>query len=429
MPNVLIIVTDDQQAHQTLGVMPATRRWFVEEGTRFRTAFATTPQCCPSRATIFSGRYAHNHGVRRNRVPENLDQELTLQRYLDEAGYETALFGKFLTNWRIADEPAHFDRFAFPQSNSSYSDIDWNVNGQIEHIDAYSTDYIRKNALDFIRDAEGDDDRPWFMYLSTRAPHSPYTPEPKYANASVPRWRRSPATRERNLSDKPPFVVGFVRDSNYTPVRVNALRREQLRTLMSVDDLIAGVMEELRATDEDDHTLAILLSDNGYMWFEHRLAGPRYGKRLPYEGSVRIPLLMRWAGRVEGGAIDDRLASAADIAPTVLDAAGLSAAVEVPLDGRSLLSPVDRPRLLLEHWPDLRSDVPKWAALRSETYLYVEYYRPGGKPSFAEYYDLVSDPWQLRNLLGDDDRTNDPNVEVLSKRLKGARRCSGQTCP
>ena len=430
MPNVLVILTDDQRAAGTMAVMRTVRRIFGGGGTTFEQAFASTPQCCPSRATIFSGRYTHNHGVRRNREPEHLDQDLTMQRYLSDAGYRTALYGKFLNNWRIAEEPKHFDNFAFLQSHSAYSDINWNVDGKIELIPDYSTDFIRDSALEFLRSAERDDAKPWFLHLTPRAAHAPYTPEDRYLDAPAPPWDVTPAIEEEDLSDKPWYVKRFARRGLYDNDEADAIRVAQLRTLMSIDDMVEELFQELDRLGEDN-TLAVFMSDNGYHWNEHRLAGPRYGKRTPYEDSIRVPLLVRWPGHVDAGAVDDRITGTVDIAPTILDAAGLSDLVEHPMDGRSLLADSRRDRILIEHWEDLRSDISRWAALRTRRVTYVEYYSPGGRIRFRELYDLRADPWQLTNLLGDQDAGNDRPEVVgrLSRLLAQDRVCDGEACP
>lgn len=428
-PNVLVILTDDQRAQGTLEVMPVVRRIFGREGTTFEHAFASTPQCCPSRATIFSGRYTHNHGVRRNREPENLDQDLTMQRYLSDAGYHTALYGKFLNNWRIEDEPNHFDRFGFMQSHSQYSEINWNVDGKIDLVPDYSTDFVRDSAIEFLRSTEREDARPWFLYLTPRAAHAPYTPEERYLDAPTPAWELSPAIEEDDLSDKPWYVKRFARRSHYDNDEADAIRVAQLRTLMSVDDMVDELFQELDRLGEDD-TLAVFMSDNGYHWNEHRLAGPRYGKRTPYEDSISVPLLVRWPGHVEAGAVDDRITGTVDIAPTILDAAGLSDQVERPMDGRSLLAASRRDGILIEHWEDLRSDISRWAALRTRRLTYVEYYS-GDRIRFRELYDLRDDPWQLTNLLGAGDIPDDraDAVRRLSRSLARARACDGARCP
>jgi arylsulfatase A-like enzyme len=194
-PNVLIIVTDDQRGG--LNVMGETRRWFAEGGTRYPAAFATTPLCCPSRASILTGRYAHNHGVRRNgpASSDNLDQRTTLAYYLDQAGYRTGLFGKFLNGWDVTQAPPHFDEWALMLY--AYYGGQWNVNGTVQTIDDYSTTYIADKAEAFLRAGEQDPNQPWFLYVATTAPKPPYTPGPRYADHPVSQWAGNPRCSNR----------------------------------------------------------------------------------------------------------------------------------------------------------------------------------------------------------------------------------------
>ncbi|MDQ4125034.1 MAG: sulfatase, partial [Actinomycetota bacterium] len=143
--------------------------------------------------------------------------------------------------------------------------------------------------------------------------------------------------------------------------------------------------------------------------------------------SIQIPLMIRWRGHVEPGSVDDRLVANLDLAPTLLDAAGVAA--PRGLDGSSLFGDARRKRLLIEQWGDEETYVPTMASLRTDRYQYVEYYGRGGRVVARQYYDLEADPWQRRNLLGDGDPSNDPEVRALSDRLRGDRRCARESCP
>ena len=151
-PNVLIIVTDDQRASDTLSVMPETRRLFARNGTRYSNAFAATPLCCPSRATILTGRYAHNTRVRTNNQATKLDPATVFPRLLRAAGYRTGLVGKFMNSWPAASAPPHFDRYAvFPDGRSAYFDPRVNLNGLLHRAAGYSTTLVRRYSLRFLR--------------------------------------------------------------------------------------------------------------------------------------------------------------------------------------------------------------------------------------------------------------------------------------
>jgi arylsulfatase A-like enzyme len=418
-PNIVVIVTDDQRATGWEEVMPGTVRLFEDQGARYLNAFATTPHCCPSRGSIFTGRYAHNHRIRRDMADNPpFDQSTTVQRYLQRAGYRTAMFGKYLNNWDLSKRPPHFDEWAiFSRSTSAgYINGEWNINGNRRRVRTYSTTYLGELAENFVRRSAGE---PWALFISTGAPHKPYFAENKYRRADVPPWGDAPtATREGDLSDKPRFLRRF-RESRAEARRV---RRLQLRTLMSVDDLVAKLYGTLADLGEDANTLSFFLSDNGEMWGEHSLIG----KFLPYEAAVRIPLLVRWPERLRGGGAVRRWVATIDIAPTIYDAVGVDP--EDFLDGRSLLDRAwSRDALLLEFWRAYNR--PGWKSLLTPGFQYTEYYRENGSLKAAEYYDLDADPQRLTNLLGDDDDSNDPELGGVKQRLQRAVRCEGPACP
>ncbi|MDQ4024549.1 MAG: sulfatase, partial [Actinomycetota bacterium] len=419
-PNILLVITDDQRADGSMQALPAVRRLFGRRGRTFTNAFTTTPLCCPSRASIVTGRYAHNHGVHTNDDGMGLDHGATIQRYLDEAGYRTAVVGKYLNRWDHGFDPPHFDKWAV-WLRGIYRHSSFRFNGRIRRPEGYTTALMTGMAERFLRGFERrDDDDPWFLWLGPNAPHSPYAAEHRYKGAKTKGWDGSPATRDSDVSDEPPFI----QRSQSPAEQARRVRRKQLRTLYSVDDQVEEVFALLEELDEAEDTLAVFMSDNGFLWGEHGIVGKRYA----YTESIEIPLMIRWPGRIQPGSADDRLVANLDLAPTLLEAAG----VELPdeLDGMSLLGSATRRRLLVEQWADEETYVPTMASLRTDRYQYVEYYAPGGRGVIArQYYDLERDPWQRRNLLGDDDESNDPDLGALSRRLRADRRCSGAECP
>jgi arylsulfatase A-like enzyme len=416
-PNVLLIVTDDQRA-DTLDVMPATRKWFAKQGTTFPNAFATTPLCCPSRASIFTGQYPHNHGVLKNQDSHDLRTRSTLQYYFgEETDYRTALVGKYLNSWSVDEDPPHWDRWA--SYSGRYYGKPFNVNGRVTETNDYSTYHIAKRARGFLRSFERPDERPWFLYIAPVAPHAPFHISPKYRAAPVPSWKRNPAIDERGLGDKPKFTP-----RPFDLDKTEVLRRKQLRTLMSVDDLVRKVMQTLTRLDEAEDTLAIYTSDQGLLWGEHGM----FAKRLPYTQSIAAPLMIRWPGYFDAGATDDSLVANIDLAPTIMEVAGLIPDRRYPVDGRSLLASEERDELYIEQLENWRVGLPDWRSLRTDEFQYVEYYARDGDVMAREYYDLVTDPWQLRNLLGDADGSNDPDLGDLSERLAAFSRCSGASC-
>jgi len=421
-PNVLVIVADDQRAMKSMRVMEATRRLFVQGGTSFRNAFATTPVCCPSRASIFTGQYAHNHGVRRNSQARKLVHDDTIQRYLQGAGYRTAIFGKFGGHMAARHLP-YADKWAiFSRSQRSYRNGKWNVDGQTRTIRTYASEYIQRRAVRFIRQREARDRKPWLLYMAPPAPHSPFIPQRRYADRRYATWNGNPAVREGSTTDKPPYVR---RLQETTLSDGRTFRLKQLRTLESVDDMIRGAFRTLRRKGETRRTLAILVSDNGLLWGEHKLSS----KYHSYTQSIQIPLAIRWPGRVPRNATRRGLVGNIDIAPTILDATGISP--EHTMDGRSLLKSWNRSNLFLEQWKTT-SQVPTWKSLRSKRWQYTEYFDSNERRTFREYYNLSKDRWQLRNLLMDGSKRSGPNsdrLRSLHRRLLRAAVCSGMECP
>ncbi|MEA2476295.1 MAG: hypothetical protein QOC87_494 [Actinomycetota bacterium] len=418
-PNILIVITDDQRATGTLGVMPNTKRLFGTQGRTFASAFDTTPLCCPSRSSVMTGEYPHNHHVLTNFDSHKLDQQKTIQRYLQRSGYLTAITGKYLNHWGTADNPPYFDKWSIFLQGEYYN-RQFNLQGKIRRVHRYTTSFISDKAVTYLNDFEQQDDRPWFLYVGTGAPHAPFTPQPRYATAHVPTRKPNAAVHEKDRSDKPRFVR-----RRYTkPRRGRILRRKQLRTLMSVDDLVQRVFQMMDGLDETRDTIAIFLSDNGFLWGEHGLKG----KGSPYTQGIQVPLMVRWPGHIDPGSVDHRLASTADIFPTLMAAAGLTPDTRYPVDGTSLLAPSHRSRLLIEHHSSRQSDAPTWVSDRTATYQYIEYLKQG-RVVGREYYDLVADPDELHNLLADADPSNDPSLGALTRRLAADRSCAGSSCP
>jgi arylsulfatase A-like enzyme len=427
---VLIIVTDDQR-YDTLQTMPKTRAWIAERGTTFTRGVATTPLCCPSRSSIFSGRYAQNHGNVDNSSPLRLDQSATLQKYLQDAGYTTAIVGKFLVHWSNTVPPPHFDRWTI-FSGGYYGAYFNSDTGSYNDPNTYSTNYVARRAVAYIDSLEAHDARPWMLYVAPHAPHKnladPPTPETKYAEADVGTWAGNPAVFESDRSDKPPWV----QNRSYAFAEASTMRTAQQRTLLSVDDMVDAIFRRLVLRGEGRDTLVIFLSDNGYLLGEHGLRE----KALPYTHSIRVPFMIRWPGKVPAGAVDSRRFIAnVDIAPSVLAAAGIRPTLKYPFDGKAMLSPTGlttathSPLYLEERTDPGFRYIPTWRSLRTGAYQYIEYYDSSGAIIFREYYDLAADPWQNVNVLRDGDPTNNVDTTWLSELLARYRTCQGSACP
>jgi len=420
-PNVVVINTDDMRADMATA-LPKIRQWLADGGTTFRNGYVSTPSCCPSRASLMSGRYVHNNGQYQQQTL-GFDLNLTIQRYLHDAGYLTGHAGKFLHWLDLSVEAPNFDRWTY--FKGGYENVYMNFDGTVRRSQGYSTTIVFDRAIEYVNDFEGRDDaRPFYLYLAPIAPHDPSIAEPKYASATVPAHQPDPSYMEADRTDKP----SFVRNQNPTVAAVLATRTAMIRTLYTVDDQVDRLMRHLQATGELANTLVIFTSDNGYLLGEHKATS----KFLPYRKAVEVPFLVRWPGRVPAGAVDDRLVTHVDIAPTILAATGVSQA-HATLDGRDILAGTARQRALTEYWndPNNNPNIPTWASIRTAAYQYTEYYNSAtpATVTFREYYNLQADPYQLVNLLADGVPANDPDTVPLSQTLQAARQCAGTSCP
>ncbi len=238
--------------------------------------------------------------------------------------------------------------------------------------------------------------------MSPYASHEPNTPAAQYAETPVPAWNGRPSVPEDDRSDKP----GYIRNATGTLADARALRQRQLRSLLSVDDAVQALRDRLRALGQLENTLVVYTADNGYTWADHGWLK----KSVPYSPAHEVPFHLSWpAAGLGSGTTDNRLVATIDIAPTLLDAAGITP--EHTLDGQSLLRPAARDHLLVEWWKQgTGADGPKtWASYVAKDKQYTEYYdlhtdaqgtvSGTGAVAFREFYDLANDPHQLRNLL------------------------------
>ncbi|MCP4962078.1 MAG: sulfatase [Actinomycetia bacterium] len=418
-PNIIVINLDDARP-EALEVMPNVQQWLVDAGTSYVNAYVAVPSCCPSRAALMTGQYGHNNGQQDQSTP-SMNEDESIQRYLFDAGYFTAHTGKYLHYFETDERAPNWDRWTY--FRGGYYDVWVNVDGTVFQSPLISTDLTFDSAVAYLDSFDQlDDDRPFYIQVAPIAPHSPWIPEPKYADAPVPEWDPSPAVGEADRSDKPPWV----RYTDHSLEQGAINRTQQLRTLMTVDDQVEHLMQRLDDLGELDNTLVIFTSDNGFFWGEHG----RRSKFLPYNEANEVPFVVRWPGSVDAGTTSSELVSHVDILPTVLAAAGVQAGHVV--DGRDILDPeFIRSDLLVEYWEDEANGnfIPTWASVRNEVRVYSEYYDESGEVVFVEYYDLVNDPWEMTNLLSDGNPENDPPVAAVSSLLGDARTCTGASCP
>jgi arylsulfatase A-like enzyme len=400
-PNIILIVTDDQR-FDSLRAMPTVRRLLVDRGMSLTRAIVSDPICCPSRATILTGRYAHTTGVYAN-VPPNggwttfkASESDTIATALHDAGYRTGLIGKYLNGYNTGTEtlyvPPGWDRwFAYASRNPGYYDYAMfddrsGIRRYGSEARDYSTDVIRRQATAFIRSAPPDP--PFFLMVTPKAPHSPFIAAPRHegdlAGVSVP---LNPAVNEADVTDKPAYIAGRgTRDRAAMRQRT----RDQWETLLAVDDLVEKIYVALKGSGRVRNTLVILTSDNGFSNSEHRWQW----KQVPYEESIHVPLVVRLPGQVPPGTISHALVSNVDLAPTIADFAGAT----IDADGVSLrpllldAATSARDEVVLEH-VQRGTVVPTYCGVRTISFMYAHY-----ATGEEELYDLVKDPRELRNL-------------------------------
>jgi arylsulfatase A-like enzyme len=403
-PNFLIIITDDQP-YDTMDYMPNTQELIFDQGVTFSNGYITTSLCCPSRASILTGMYAHTHGVYHN---EQSLEVPTFVYYLNESGYYTGLIGKYFTTYRMNKgdtPPPEYDFWvAISRGESRYKNPTLNINGIWErHQGEYITTTFENYGLKFLDQAEKKEE-PFVLIFSVTAPHHPFTPaeEDKHLYYDLP-MHEPPNFNEEDISDKPNWIIE--RNPLLTPeqiIEMERYRRFQILTLMPVDRAIKNLLDKLDEMGELDQTVIIFLSDQGHHWGEHRL----FGKQTLYQESIKVPFAMRYPPLIPQPYIEDRVIGNIDIAPTLYDLAGLPIPAEV--DGLSLVDLIQgegdwRDGLLIEGWPGRGH----YSAIHTGQYIYAE--TVGDK---SEFYDLQNDPYELENLV------DDPNYLEIVAELK-----------
>jgi len=399
-PNIIIIVTDDQR-FDTMEYMPNTQQLIFDEGVTFSKGYITTPFCCPSRASILTGMYAHNHWVK---VNENALNFTTIFEDIYKNGYFTGLVGKYLNSWKGEARP-EFDYFASMWGGTlkSYYDPDLVVNGTWSKHSGYVTYIFRDYVLEFL-DVASNQSRPFILLYAPNAPHAPYTPaeEDKGLYQDLPPFR--PANfDEVDISDKPLSVSERPRLSEEDIQNIENTRRRQILTLTSLDRTMPDIFNKLKEIGELDNTIIFFISDNGKHWGEHRLDS----KSTAYEESVKVPFAIRYPSLIPTPYVDDHLVANIDIAPTIYDLTGTTPSNK--MDGTSLLPLFTNPdawtrdHILLEAWPDRGA----WTAIHTGDSIYVE-----TVDDLSEFYDLTIDPYEM------DNRINDPAYQDLIAQLK-----------
>lgn len=420
-PNIVLIVTDDQRADTlTAADMPSTMARIADAGIRFDRAYVTTPLCGPSRASILTGQYARTHGVVDNAVA--LTSAFTnmpkFPKVLHDAGYRTALVGKYLNQWDGPTHPAAYDHWtAIPGGGvGSYSSYDvWEGTTKVRRT-TYITDYFRDRALLFLDNAFANfPNQPVLLLFTPNAPHGPATPKPGDEVFRAP-WRPT-SFNEADVSDKPSWLAGKARLDPGEVAGSDAFRLGQLGCLKSVDRAVDAILDRLQVQGRLANTVVFLIGDNGFFWGEHRLTG----KNRVYEEAVRVPFTVRDFRVPAKGRIDGRLVANVDIAPTVYELAGLAKPAGV--EGRSLVPIMNdvaadwRASLLLEGVPGpnfsgvvVHDRILQGCDLADRYEKYVE-------SSRDELY-RANDPLELTNAAQDPACTDDPGCAASLARYR-----------
>ena len=422
-PNVVFILVDDLRwddiavsGHPFVSTPSIDQ--LAREGTRFLNAFATTPLCSPSRAAILTGQYVHTNGIIDNTARDSASHRLpTFAIPLSQAGYRTGFFGK----WHMGNDDTRrpgWTHWVAMKGQGEAINPRLNVNGERVEAPGYVTDVLTDHALRFMQESRGS---PFLVFLAHKALHpnvqqrddgsvaalqgqgAGFIPAERhrgrYASATVPRRPNATApvkhqpALERSIPGLPPLSP-----ATGTP---DQDVRDRLEMLLAVDESLAKIREALAEMGELDNTVLILTSDHGYFYGEHGLNEER---RLAYEETARVPLIIRFPKVARAGATPAELVQVIDLAPTILALAGVTDTVArhgtslVPLlNGTSTMW---RKAVLLEYYTDQvfpRTLNMGYQAVRTERHKYIDYLE---LPGMDELYDLEKDPYELENLIG-----------------------------
>lgn len=423
-PNIIFILVDDLRWDE-LGITghPFMRTPNIDrlgrEGALFRNAFVTTPLCSPSRAGFLTGQYPRTHGISDNIDRSAASHKLTtFPLLLRQSGYATAFIGK----WHMGNDDSPrpgFDRWVSFKGQGSYIDPAINDDGKDVNRRGYITDILNGYAVDYIKRRH---DKPFLVYLAHKAihpevmQHGDGSINMDHAERFIPAKRHEKLYAGRKIprrpsAMRPPTGKPALERSidNLPPLGPNTATRDEvvlgrLRSLMAVEEGVGAILRALRETRQLNNTVIVFSSDNGYFYGEHGLSIER---RLAYEESIRMPLLVRYPKVIKPGTVRDEFALNIDIAPTLLELAGVS--TSHVLEGRSLVPllrgehPEWRNSFLIEYYSDRvmpRIRQMGYKAIRNERWKYIRYLELKG---MDELYDLKTDPYEMKNLFNDPD--------------------------
>ncbi len=442
--NIIFILSDDHR-YDFMGFLnkvpwletPNMDR-LANEGAYFPNAFVTTSLCSPSRASILTGLYSHTHTIVDNQAPEP-EGLVYFPQYLQQAGYQTAFFGK----WHMGDkgdEPRPgFDHWESFKGQGTYYSPKLNINGtRIQYSDSsYITDLLTEHTLNWLDNRKRD--KPFFVYLSHKAVHAMFKPANRHDGDYVKEklvYPKSYNTSKKNVKGKvnpgeaplegedyygkgrEPDWVKMQRESwhgvdhmYHGQMDFDTFYRKYCETLKGVDESIGNVLQYLQENDLDENTIVVYMGDNGFAFGEHGLID----KRQFYEESVKVPFLVRAPGISNENITIPQMIQNIDVAPTFLEVAGLKKPDYMP--GKSLIPLLKeeksewRDRIFYEYyWEYDFPQTPTMHGVRTDRYKYIRYH---GIWDSNEFYDLENDPYEMNNLIAS------PEHQELIKELAG----------
>ncbi|XP_050410720.1 N-acetylglucosamine-6-sulfatase [Patella vulgata] len=474
-PNIVFILTDDQDVNEGGSGIPIKKinELIGEQGIVFKNSFVSSPLCCPSRSSLFTGKYLHNHHAINNSVSgqcssyqwQKEEEPNTFPVYLKKQGYTTFFAGKYLNQYgfKKTGGPSHippgWDWWNGLIGNSRYYGYSISVNGtMVSHDHDYKTDYytdvIHRSGMDFLKLQDENSD-PFFMMLSTPACHGPFTPAPQYSDVfSDLQAPRDPIFNTHGILKHWLIEHAITPMTNDTVTTIDNIFRNRWRTLLSVDDMVEDVMNTLQSKNLLGNTYVVFSSDNGYHLGQFSMPED---KRQLYEFDIRVPLMIRGPGITPGQVLDNMVINI-DLAPTFIEIAGATPGPQ--MDGLSLLpllkngggkNNLNRTAILIEHTGESAEEVkgcPQYTGQRmgncnpdcvcedswNNTYncarimsdtLNYKYCHLLDLDNFVEVYNLDADVWEIVNTI----YSIPPKLlQQLKSRLSDLVQCSGQTC-
>jgi arylsulfatase A-like enzyme len=423
-PNIVFILTDDLSL-DLVQYMPHVVK-MQQEGVTFANYFVTDSLCCPSRSSIFTGRFPHDTGIFRNTGNDGgfqafhsrHEEQSTFATALSAAGYRTAMLGKYLNGYKPKNDPQEPGWTMWGVAGNGYPgfNYDFSDNGKFVRYGNqpadYMTDVLSAKAIDFIKQSAGT---PFAIEIATFAPHAPYTPAPRDADAFPDlRAPRTPAFDAAPDANAPQWLRPQRPLSAADMAGIDRDYRKRAQSVLAVDKMIGDLEAAVAAIGQERNTYFVFSSDNGYHMGEYRLMP---GKMTAFDTDIHVPLIVTGPG-VPPGRVVEEIADNIDLNPTFTEIGGAATAPNV--DGRSLMPLLEgravtqwRKAALVEHhgpvrnladpdFPGLRSGNPTtYEAIRGSTFVYVEY-ADGEK----EFHDRATDPYELHNTYGSlsDDR-------------------------